>query len=181
MLYTISGSPPMTVVNRLAFPSGPYAVQPTNVASVLDTVLDRPQSVDFTITHTYDAGTRNLNFSIGGNFLTPRTETAHTYNIVAVITEDGLTGYQQNNAVSAGWVANYTFDHVLRACINTPGSIVGTQVHTGIANAGDTIRYTLPAAYTLNSNCNAANCHLIVYIYNAVTKEVLQAEEVELE
>jgi hypothetical protein len=147
----------------------------------LDTALNRAQSVDFQVTHTYDNATRALNFNINGNFLTPQSNAAHNYNVVAVITEDGLTGYQQNNAIATGWVANYTFNHVLRACVNTPGSISGSLVHTGVVNPGDTIDYTLPAAYTVSNAYNVANCHLIVYIYNTITKEVLQAEEVKLE
>lgn len=180
LIYNLSGAPPISMVNRLKFPISSHQIPPTDVATVLDTLLNRPQVADFVITHNYNTSTRALDLTVNGNFLTAIGQTGQNINVVAMITEDGIVDWQQNSTAPGGAVQFYTFKHVLRACVNTPGSVAGSLIHSGAAVAGDTLLYALPSSYTVNSAYNAANCHLVVYVYNTITKEVLQAEEVEL-
>ncbi|MCA6361788.1 MAG: Omp28-related outer membrane protein [Bacteroidetes bacterium] len=181
LTFQLSGAPPISMVNRLGFLDELYRIPPSNVATVLDTVLNRPQSASFAITHTYDVATRQLSFGINGNYLTQNGQSGDNFFLVALITEDSILGWQDyQGAQPLGAVQNYVFNHVLRASVNTPGSVAGTLLGSAPALAGDTIQYTLPAPFTLSNSFNAAHCNLVVYIYNGTTKEVLQAEEVHL-
>lgn len=174
-IFSMGQSAPRCMYNRIGFPQGNHDMSPYDAASVLDTLLDRPQSAEFTVTHNYNATTRALSFSANGNFLTSGGASGDDYNIVIMVTEDSLVGWQVNGTT---YVPNYVFNHVLRGCVNTPGTIAGTTIHSGSVVAGDTIDYTLPAGYTLNSSINDDHADLVIFIYNTVTKEILQVEKV---
>jgi hypothetical protein len=181
LTFSLAGAPPMSMANRLGFLDELHRIPPSNVATVLDTLLNRPQNASFTITHTYDASTRLLDFQINGNHLTANGQSGDNFYITAVLTEDSILGWQDyQGAQPLGAVQNYVFNHVLRACVNTPGSVAGTIFGNGPSAAGDTIQYALPAPFVVSNSFNAAHLHLVVYIYNGTTKEVLQAEEVHL-
>jgi thiol-disulfide isomerase/thioredoxin len=174
-VFTMGGSAPRCMYNRTGFPAGLHDMSPNDCATVLDTILDRPQSADFEITHSYNTSTRAISFAANGNFLTSGGTASDNYNIVILLTEDSLLGWQKDGN---SHIQNYVFNHVLRACVNTPGSISGTTIHTGTLAAGDTINYSLPSAYTLPATVNDNHADLVVFVYNAATKEVLQVEKV---
>lgn len=174
-VFSMGGSAPRCMYNRTGFPAGLHDMHPNDCASVLDTILDRPQSADFEVTHNYNAATRALTLTANGNFLTAGGGSGDSYNIVVLLTEDSLLGWQKDGQ---SHIQNYVFNHVLRACVNTPGNVAGTNIHTGAVAAGDTIAYTLPSAYTLPASVNENHADLVVFVYNAVTKEVLQVEKI---
>ncbi|MGL5890067.1 MAG: Omp28-related outer membrane protein [Bacteroidia bacterium] len=174
-VFAMGQSAPRCMYNRIGFPAGAHDMSPYDAATILDTLLDRPQSADFIIEHNYNEVTRTLSFSANGNFLTSGGINGDSYSIVAIITEDSLLGWQVNGAQ---YVQNYVFNHVLRGCVNTPGTLAGTTIHSGSVVAGDTIDYTLPAGYTLSSTINHDHADLVVFVYNTITKEILQAEKV---
>ncbi|MFN8711631.1 MAG: Omp28-related outer membrane protein [Bacteroidota bacterium] len=174
-VFSMGQSAPRCMYNRIGFPQGNHDMSPYDAATVLDTLLDRPQSAEFEITHTYNEATRALTFSANGNFLTSGGNTGDSYAIVIMLTEDSLLGWQVNGTQ---YVQNYVFNHVLRACVNTPGTLAGTTIHSGAVVAGDTIDYALPAGYTLSNSVNHNHADLVVFVYNTITKEILQAEKV---
>jgi thiol-disulfide isomerase/thioredoxin len=174
-VFSMGQSAPRCMYNRTGFPQGNHDMSPYDAATVLDTLLDRPQSAEFEITHTYDEATRALTFSANGNFLTSGGNTGDSYAIVIMLTEDSLLGWQVNGTQ---YVQNYVFNHVLRGCVNTPGTLAGTTIHSGAVVAGDTIAYALPAGYTLSNSINHDHADLVVFVYNTITKEILQAEKV---
>ncbi|MCU0432041.1 MAG: Omp28-related outer membrane protein [Bacteroidia bacterium] len=174
-VFSMGASAPRCMYNRTGFPTGIHDMHPNDCATVLDTILNRPQSADFEITHSYNTATRGLNFAANGNFLTSGGTSADNYSIVILLTEDSLLGWQKDGS---NHIQNYVFNHVLRACVNTPGNIAGNTIHTGAIVAGDTINYTLPPGYTLPAIVNENHADLIVFVYNTITKEVLQVEKV---
>lgn len=172
----VFGTLPSGLVNRAGVPSGSYAKSHGSWPSVVDSVMQLPAVADLEFdTVIYNTSSRALNFSVRGEFLSSQNG---TFNIVVMLTEDSLIGWQTDGST---YIPDYVFKHVLRACVNTPGSIVGTSVATGSIAPGSDFTFELPAAYTVNANWNAGHCHLIAFIYNTNTKEVLQAAEADLQ
>ncbi len=165
---------PVGMVNRVGFPGGDYVKQQGQWGGLIDSLVQVPPSADLDIEHTYNTSTRALTLTVDGNFIDAQSG---TFNVAVMITEDSLVGWQIDGTV---YVPDFVFMHVLRGCVNTPGSIIGTPVLTGNIDANTPFSWTLPSTYTVNSNFVAEHCHLVAILYNTATFEVLQAEEVEL-
>ncbi|MCB0795603.1 MAG: Omp28-related outer membrane protein, partial [Flavobacteriales bacterium] len=67
----------------------------------------------------------------------------------------------------------YEHKHVLRDAIN---STWGEEVLTGSNLPGDTLTVPIPS-YTLDNGWVGDNCSLVAYVYNNVTREVMQVTE----
>ncbi len=144
--------------------------------------------MDLQISHTYDAATRKVYCSIRDSALTAITG---NYRLVALITQDSIIDWQDDMAVPPypGPVQFYVHRHMLRDAI-TPTGAWGEPLIGGSANAGLTqIRhfvYTIPVQYfapgsTLHPiSCNVNQCHIVAFIYNTVTEEVIQSEEIKV-
>jgi hypothetical protein len=165
---------PNGMVNRLGVPGGTYAKSSAEWGPTIDSLVQIPPSADLDIEHTYNTSTRALTLTVEGDFIDAQNG---TFNVAVMITEDSLVGWQIDGST---FVPDFVFMHVLRGCVNTPGSIIGTPVMTGNIDANTPFTWTMQSAYTVNSNFNARHCHLVAILYNTATFEVLQAEEVEL-
>ncbi|MDX5324743.1 MAG: Omp28-related outer membrane protein, partial [Bacteroidota bacterium] len=86
------------------------------------------------------------------------------------ITEDKIIGAQlmPTNQIDP----NYEHNHVLRACVN--GSF-GESIATDPLS-GDT--QSLTHKFKLETGWKDADCHVVTFIYDATTYEVIQAEKV---
>lgn len=175
LVYSLSGAPPVGMVNHLGYP-GNYAKQQGAWAGIVDSLLGTPAVADLEFdTVIYNSATRDLDVTMTGKFIDAQND---NFNICIMLVEDSLTGWQIDGST---YVPNYVFMHVLRDCINTPGSIAGTQIATGSIAANTTWSWQLPAAYNVSASLNASHCKLIAYVYNMTTKEVLQAAEADLQ
>lgn len=174
-VYSMSGSPPVGMVNRLGYPSN-YIKQAGEWASIIDSLLQTTATADLEFdTVIYNASTHNLDVSMTGKFIDAQNG---TFNLAVMLVEDSLSGWQIDGTT---YLPSYVWMHVLRDCINTPGSITGEQVATGTITANSTFNWTLSSSYNVSTSFNPAHCHLIAYIYNTATKEALQAAEADLQ
>jgi hypothetical protein len=170
----MSPSPPAAMINRMDYP-GIYDKEAGDWASLVDSILAEPIIADLEFdTVIYNQASRALDLTVTGQFINAQNG---TFKLVVMVVEDSLSGWQLNAGVN---VPGYNFMHVLRGCVNTPGSIFGTEVATGAIAANSTFTYTLPASYTVNAAWQANHCKLVAYIYNTSTMEVLQAAEAKL-
>lgn len=165
---------PSGMVNRVGVPSNTHVIGAGDWGSKVDSILQIPPSADLEIEHTYNTTTRALNLTVNGEFIDAQSG---SFNVAILLTEDSLVGWQIDGT---NYIPDFVFMHVLRGCVNTPGSIAGTQVMTGTIAANSTFSWNMPAAYTVNSNFVDTHCHLVAILYNTTTFEVLQAAEVEL-
>ena len=165
---------PVAMINRMGYANNTYVIESGNWGSKVDSLLQLPPSAGLEIEHTYNPTTRALNISVDGKFIDAQSG---TFNVAVLITEDSLTGWQTDGST---FIPDFVFMHVLRACVNTPGSIIGTQVMSGTIAANSTFSWSMQSAYTVNSSFVAEHCHLVAILYNTATFEVLQAEDVEL-
>ena len=168
-------SPPQGMVNRKYMPSNNEVLTRGQWPAIVDSIVHDSAYSTVHLTHNYNTSTRQLSLSVWGSWL--KAPYTGTVNVAIMITESGMVAWQTNGTACD---SAFTFKHVLRDCINTPGSITGDQVFTGTSVVGTTWSYTLPAAYTVSSSWNDANCHLIAIFYDTVTGEVLNACEEEL-
>ena len=165
-------SPPQGLVNRL-HPSDQVITRGAWPALV-DSIVQENAATSIHLDPVYNTNTRALTFTAWGTWLQAYTGNV---NVAVMLTESGMVGWQTDGTSCD---SQFVFEHVLRECVNTPGSITGTQVFTGTSVIGTTWSYTLPSAYTLPVAYDASHCHLIAILYDVTTQEVIQAWEEDL-
>lgn len=168
-------SPPQGMVNRLVR-SGTEIHGRGIWPTMVDSIVNLDAAATLHIDHTYNTSSREVNLNVWGVWMQTYTG---TLNVAIMLTESGMIGWQTDGPSACDSV--FEFKHVLRECINTPGSVTGTQIFTGTSVIGNSFSYTLPSAYTLPAAFNAAECDLVALIYDTATGEVLQAHEVHLQ
>jgi thiol-disulfide isomerase/thioredoxin len=168
---------PAGLVNRSGFPASIPSVV-SSWPSLVATILSDSMTAYIKINPSYSASTRTLNATVTGKFM---RDTSGTFNIALYLVEDGLHGSQTDNTLSGGINNNYTFDHVFRGCINSPGTIGGAQIATGTILNGHQINYTMASAFTVSANFDDTKCKIIAILYNTADYGVLQAAECNLQ
>jgi hypothetical protein len=161
---------PIGLVNRREWNGSPitrFANWSTYVANVL---AEQPK-IKLEVTPTYDESDRSLAVAAHLEYFTTGDASHH---IVALITEDSIIAKQEDYALGAH--EDYVHNHVLRTTL-TNGTwgepVKGNQIFLGE-------KIDLNFTTTLDSAWVPAHCHLVVYVHNNVTKEVIQVEEVKL-
>ncbi|MBQ3831773.1 MAG: Omp28-related outer membrane protein, partial [Bacteroidales bacterium] len=98
-------------------------------------------------------------------------------SLVAYVIEDGIVGWQFDYESNPQEIGNYVHNHVLRTSFN---GVFGEEVKTDNAqlSAGDVIEKSYSKA--VKSDWNIANCKVVAFVYDTDTKEILQAEVVEV-
>lgn len=162
--------PPTGMINRIGMP-GSELNSYGAWASVVDALVAQNASTSAHIVHTYNSTARLLNVQVWGTWMQAYTGNV---NVAIMLTESNKVGWQIDDQVC---VANFVFNDILRECMNTPGSITGSQVSANTSVIGSTWSYTLPSGYVIPGDFNAANCHIVAIIYDTTTGEVLQAWE----
>jgi hypothetical protein len=97
------------------------------------------------------------------------------YKWVVAITESKVKSKQSDQDAPGGVVDDYDHEHALRGVV---GSTLGSDINTAAVSAGyvrEKHFYVVP-----KSKWNAANCDVVVWVYNVDTKEVVQVEKVAL-
>ena len=103
------------------------------------------------------------------------TSITSNYKWVVAITENGVKSKQSDQDAPGGMVDEYEHEHALRGVV---GSTLGSDVNSAAVSAGyvrEKHFYLVPKA-----KWNASKCDVVVWVYNADTKEVVQVEKVSL-
>jgi hypothetical protein len=162
-------SPPQGMVNRLGMASGTEVKTRGVWSALVDSIVQKDACTSIHIDPQYNSSNREVNITVRGTWL---QSYAGTINIAIMLTESGMVGWQTDGTDCD---SEFVFENVLRECLNTPGSIVGTQLTTGTTPVGTAWSYTLPTAYVLPNAFDAAGCNLVAILYDTTTGEVLQA------
>ena len=166
---------PNGTINRKEFNSSRVFV-PDDWAPKIADLLLLPPDADINVSRTFNSGTSTINLTADVDFL---NELPNPIMISAYLTEDSIVDYQKNNEPAIGTtpdIANYVHMHVLRGSMN--GTWGDTLSTTSVA-AGTHLSKSLSYTVTEN-NWNKDNMHIVVFIYDAVTLEVIQTEEITL-
>jgi hypothetical protein len=155
-----------------------------NWESYITSIINEPAVADLQIINNYNASNRKVCCSVRSSFLTTLTG---TYKLVLLLVQDSI----KSNALepNVGWQYNitvndslYTHRHVLRDAI-TPSGAWGEPIGTGSITAGtinnQRFAYTMPANYK-GVVCDPKHCSVVAFIYNTVTYEIMQSEEVKV-
>jgi hypothetical protein len=168
-------SPPQGMVNRLGMATGSEVKNRGTWPGLVDSLVQEDAIASIHIDHSYNTATRAVTATVRGTWLMAYTG---NLNVAIMLTESGMVGWQTDGPSACDSV--FEFNHVLRECLNTPGSITGSPLFNGTTVVGTTYSYSLPTAYTLPAQFDATHCHLIAILYDTVTGEVMQAWEEQL-
>jgi hypothetical protein len=161
---------PAGLVNRTEY-QGAKVLFKDDWEGAIEAVVNLPAEAGIDLTSTYDSGTRTLTCKAETTFL---ESLSGTFNICMLIVESGIVAPQKNEQ---GVVLDYVHNHVLRASMNgawgEPVGADGTAIQDEVQE--NEYNYVLPAEWVTE------NCGVIAFIYNADTKEVVQAEELDLD
>lgn len=148
----------------------------TNWKTYAASIVAEPAVVDLQVISNYNSSTRKMCVAVKDSFLTTMTG---TYNLTVLLTQDSIVSWQYYIDVNK---PDYVHRHVLRDAI-TPLGAWGEQIASGTINAGTKttkrFAYTIPADYKATI-CNVNKCHVVAFIYNTATFEIIQAEEVKV-
>lgn len=162
---------PSGLINRSEF-KGKTVLSADFWQEAVDSALSKPIVANIELSATYEEGTRTLTCKAETEFY---ANLSGTYYICVFIVESGIVAPQKDE--DAGTILNYVHNHVLRASMNGAwGELVGA---TGTALVGEAQENEY--SYVLPEEWIAENCGIVTFIYDEATKEVLQAEEAELE
>lgn len=152
-----------------------YIINPNNWSAAIEEIRALPVILKMELTVTYDSISRILEASVKAQ---STADINGSHKLVICITEDKIIDWQKDYSMPIGQedVPNYEHNHVLRGTITDKW---GEELFAGSFPTGSLKLKTINN-YTLNTNWNADNCHVIAYVYDATTYEIIQAEEIKL-
>ncbi|HOZ86341.1 MAG TPA: Omp28-related outer membrane protein [Bacteroidia bacterium] len=168
---------PTGMVNRKKYGSNDILLNKSAWTSVVPLAFNDPFVLKLDVVTKYDTTVRALNVYVKGTFNQTYT---NDVKIIALYTEDGITGIQDKNSVTI----DYEFEDMMR---NTINGTWGTDLKIKPIAAQDTVNVSFlnfPLPLTINNgkgkSVNDKKVSVVVFAYDAVTREVLQAEKVKI-
>lgn len=175
-----SAGNPNGMVNRKNFPSDGLIQKETKWPTTVPIALrQQPFIVKLDVTTKYDSTARALNTEIKAKF---KTNYTNTTKLCVVFIEDKIVGAQKDYTKNPDVIEEYDFEHMLRGSIN--GSW-GADLKTGPINVNDSValsypNFSLPTSINTKSAVNDKNVAVVVFAYDAITREILQVEKVKI-
>lgn len=163
---------PNGLVDRVKGPTG-FVLYPQSWAEVADAQLSESAKALITISNDFDTDNNTLSTTIKTEF---QEAVSGTYKLIVCITQDNIIAAQKNNDPEIGPTpidSTYVHNHVLRGTIN------GTWGENLSGSGEVDISTTYENTYTKEfvNDWIPADCHVVAFVYNEETKEVLQVEE----
>jgi hypothetical protein len=172
---------PNGMVSRKGYPNNQQVLSPPSWANAVKNTVSEAPLMDLQLITEYDSAKDKLCIHSKISFLQAFTE--RTLKISVIITEDSIIQAQKNNDVTVGTtpsILNYVHTHVMRGAVN---GIWGTPVLLIPENSSFAPVVTTFQTHFTNFNLNTMvpkNCHVIAFVFDAETKEVLQVAEVQV-
>ncbi|MCD4726235.1 MAG: Omp28 family outer membrane lipoprotein [Pirellulales bacterium] len=163
---------PIALVNRQEY-SGSTILTSGNWEPAIEDILAQPADAVITLNKDFNEGTKELSLTINTEFL---NDLSGTFNICAYIVEDSIIAPQKNNNTNIGptpTILDYVHMHVLRGAVN---STWGDAINEGSAITSGEV-YENTCSTTLG-NWVAKNCHIVVFVINNESNEIIQVEEI---
>lgn len=161
---------PTGMVNRVES-SGSVVLNKDAWTAAVSTELAKPIDAFINLSISWDETKQNFWFNLNVEFFTDITDDLY---YCAFLTQDSIVSAQKVDAVT---VPDYVHMHMLRASLNgTYGSIL----KNGGVNSGDHIVTAKTMGEVTNTAFDPDQMHLVVFIYNAATEEIIQTESLKL-
>jgi hypothetical protein len=174
-------SNPLGMINRIGYPNN-QIITSTDWNTEIAGIINNAPQVKIRIHNIYNPSTRQLQTFSETKFL---TQLNGKYNINVVLTEDSIVTWQLNDAASSPNDSVFVERHVLRGFYQKPqdaplfGSINGSfGIPINASSAINTAtKYTYGYSVTLPSEWNASHVHVVVFVYDAATYQILNVVE----
>jgi hypothetical protein len=167
---------PNGMVNRTVYNQS-LILGPGMWGAAIQQIINNPPDATIELALTFDLPSRKLGGDCHVQFLNPLTG---RFMLCLYLIENDIVAAQKNNNTTIGptpdWI-NYVHEHVLRGAIN---GTWGEEITTGTAQT--TIQYHITFSYfEIKAEWKPENCKVVAFIYNSDSKEVIQAEEEDIE
>ncbi|MES2389848.1 MAG: Omp28-related outer membrane protein [Bacteroidota bacterium] len=164
---------PKGMINRKPFTSSTVLLNPDDWIGATDAITKTVSATAIGIKATYDTASRSLNVKAYTKY---RSDVNDSYGLTAYLTEDSLVSPQVDYRFNPDFIARFLHRHVLRKGLDpTEGNVL---------NAAPAVKGTsfLRSMSTILSPAwKPKNCRVNVIVYNTTSKEIIQAEWIELE
>ena len=173
---------PNGMVNRKGYPKNQQVLSPSSWANAVKTSAAEAPLLDLQIIINNDADQDydELCIHTKTSFLQPIS--GRNLNLSVIITEDSIIQPQNNSDPLVGatpQILNYVHMHVLRGAVNGSwGTPVLLKENTSTTPVVKSFSVNL-TTFNLNPVI-PKNCHVVAFVYDTDTKEILQAAEEEI-
>ncbi len=169
---------PLGMINRRDFDATNLThlklYQSNGWANYISTFVSTPPAAEIQIITSFNSSTRKLCTAIKSEFL---NNANGQYNLVVLLTQDSIVSWQVDYRYIPDVIPNYKHKHMLRDAIN---STWGDEIANGAVTTGQTLisryAYNIPADFN-NIPTDVNHMHVVAFIYDVATYEVLQAAE----
>jgi hypothetical protein len=162
---------PLGAVDQVAF-NGGKLLNTSDWGAAVTSQLAKTSPINLTLTSTWKSADGKSRVEIKA---VSNKALSANYKWVIAITESGVKSKQSDQDAPGGMVDDYEHEHALRGVV---GSTLGSDINTAAVSAGyvrEKHFYLVPKA-----KWNVDNCEVVVWVYDADTKEVVQVEKVAL-
>lgn len=164
---------PNGMVNRKNYQGYGQIQRESKWSTTIPIALADPFMVKLDLTTNYDTTARALNTDVKATF---KSGYANNTKLSLLIIENGLIGSQTDYTKNPDLIPDYRFEHVLRGAIN--GSW-GESLKKAPILANDTVKIS-NVGFPIDSKFNDKSIYLIAFVYDELTKEVLQVEKLKI-
>lgn len=168
---------PNGMISRKGYPDNQHVLSPPAWANAVKSTVAEAPLMDLQLITEYDAGEDKLCIHAKTTFLETISERA--LNLSIIITEDSIVQAQKNSDPTVGptpQILDYVHMHVMRGAVNGNW---GTPIHSLYELSNAAVTKTFPV-HLSDFNLNTIipkNCHVVAFVYDISTKEVLQVAE----
>jgi hypothetical protein len=173
-------SNPNGLVNRRGFPALQHIIAPNSWAGEISKVFDEAPLMDLQLISEYNSADDKLCIHTKTTYLAPIND--RSLNLSIVITEDSIVSGQKNSDPLVGatpQINNFVHNHIMRGTVN---GVWGTPLLSKGTAASGSIVKSFPLTLA-NFNVNTLvprHCHVVAFVFDTDTKEVLQVAECEM-
>lgn len=168
---------PNGMVNRKGYPANQQVLAPGAWANAVKATIAETPLMDLQIIPEYNAAEDKLCIHTKTTYR--QSITGRALNLSVIIVEDSIIQAQKNNNATIGTtpdIVDYVHMHVMRGAVNdTWGTNILAATETSPASLIKTFQTKL-TGFNLNTMA-PENCHVVAFIFDADTKEVLQVAE----
>ncbi len=163
---------PNGLVDRVKKNNG-YVFYPDSWGDIAAERLSESAKAMITISNDFNTETKELSTTIATKFI---ASAEGNYKLIVCVTQNNIVAPQKNNDTSIGPTpidSTYVHNHVLRGSLN--GAWGENLSSSGtVENGGE---YSKAYIHTFPADWIPAECHVVAFVYNEESKEVLQVEE----
>lgn len=164
---------PNGLIDRMDYPSGTQIKTPAEWAAKIQSRSNLNPAFAIRVQHLYDAGTKKAKLAVQSRSIGANNG---TYKLQVVLTEDSIIDWQYwYPPVTPASDPDYLHRSVLRSGVN---SNFGESIGTGAFVNGELVLKGYNA--TIDPSWTEKNIRIVAFVYDAVTYEVKQVEEVAL-